>query len=127
MINTVSKKDGIRANASGRRYGAKLLFQYRVEGHSARRRKCEVRIIQFRATSHRTALTKAKKTGRASELQYSNTSGAIVRLEFVGVMDIIDLEPFDSHEVWFEITNLLLPMERRHQCIPADRDLLDRI
>lgn len=78
-----------------KRYAAKLLFQYRVivDGDSGKRRTCEERIILLEANSAPNALRLAKRNGRLSQHQYKNSDGNAVHFEFVGVMELLFLEP----------------------------------
>jgi hypothetical protein len=112
------------------RYAAKLLFQFRVnvDGDSGKRRICEERIINFMARTSQQALKAAKRHGKKGEFSYNNSDGNLVSIEFVG---IIELKCFGSEvkadEVWYEIRDRLLPMERRSKIIPTDSMLLRRL
>jgi hypothetical protein len=110
-----------------KRYAAKLLFQFRVtrEGTSSNRRVCEERIIVFKEASDRKALQHAKSKGRRAENAYRNIDGNSVAFEFVGVRDMIQLGlECDQDEVWYDIREMVNPMERRSQLIPRDHRLL---
>src|SRR5262245_50355553 len=112
------------------RFAAKLLFQFRVEidGDSGKRRTCEERIINFSARSSRDALRKAKRRGQSGEYTYKNSDGNTVSFEFVGIMDLLDLGwEVEAGEVWYDIRERLLPMERRRKIIPTDQELLGRL
>ena len=105
------------------RYSAKLLFQFRVmtDKGPGSRRTCEERIICFRARSARTALTHAKRAGKASNFSYDNSAGNKVFFEFIGVMDLLVLGvEAGPEEVWYDIYDKLLPMERKSRFIPPD-------
>ncbi len=107
-------------------YSAKLLFQFRVVvgGSSGKRRTCEERIIQVRADSGRQALASARRKGRAGQFSYLNSDGNRVYLEFVGVMELLDIGPeCQQGEVWYEIKERLLPMERQEALIPPAEEL----
>ncbi len=109
-----------------KRYAAKLLFQFRViiAGDSGKRRICEARIILLKATSGKVALAKAKQKGRKSQHNYKNSEGNLVRFEFVGVVELLCLDPAcDQDEVWYDIVELLLPSERRARFIPPESTL----
>jgi hypothetical protein len=109
-----------------RRYTAKLLFQFRVTvgAVDGKRRLCEERIILLRASSARAALSQAKRRGRTSQFAYSNNDGNPVHFEFVGVMELLELGPeCEDDEVWYEIKERLLPLERKEALIPAESDL----
>ena len=109
-----------------RRYSAALLFQYRVVvgRSSGKRRLCEKRIIHFRARDARTALAHAKKRGREAEHRYRNNHGNLVHFEFVGVRELIGCEAAcEPDEVWYQIVEMLKPMERRRRLIPPEAQL----
>ena len=115
-----------KRRSSGERYAAKLLFQFRVMlgGDPGIRRRCEERIINFRARSGRAALRTAKAKGRAAQYSYKNCDGNPVHFEFVGILDLQSLEPeCEAEEVWYDIVWRVRPMERRQQIIPEERDL----
>jgi hypothetical protein len=112
------------------RYAAKLLFQYRVDiaGDPGKRRLCEERIINFTARSASEALRTAKRRGKKGEHAYENCDGNKVAFEFVGIMDLMSLgSEADADEVWYDIRERVLPMERRSKIIPADDVLLRRL
>jgi hypothetical protein len=109
------------------RYGAKLLFQFRVtiDGSVGRRRICEEQIINFRARSPGDALRGAKRRGKQREFSYTNFDGNPVAFQFVGVLDLMELGiSSDRDEVWYDFRDRLQPMERRDKIIPKDSDLL---
>ena len=109
-----------------RRYSARLLFQFRVvvAGDSNKRRLCEDRIITFTAPDASAALCEAKKRGRAARHSYSNTDGNRVHFEFVGVLELLCLDPeCEPDEVWYEIVERVTPMERRDKLIPPENKL----
>jgi len=108
------------------RYSAKLLFQFRVtfDGDPGKRRVCEERIITFRARSAAEALERAKRRGRESRHAYTNSHGNPVDFEFIGVMELLRLDPVCAEdEVWYEIKQRLLPMERAERLIPPEHTL----
>ena len=107
-------------------YAAKLLFQYRVmvDDSPGIRRICEERIITFSASDGKTALREAKRRGRAAQHRYKNNDGNFVHFEFVGVMELLRLDPVcESGEVWYDITKRVRPMERRASIIPLESRL----
>ena len=109
-----------------KRYAAKLLFQFRVDrnGDSGKRRVCEERIIVIEAASAASALTKAKRRGKKGENKYPNHDGHIVCFEFIGIMDLLHLGiECEADEVWYDIQERLLPMERRGKLVPAEAEL----
>jgi hypothetical protein len=112
--------------SSLKRYSAALLFQYRVvaDGVVNHRRTCEKRIIHFQATDSRTALRHAKKRGREAEHRWKNKEGSEVFFEFVGVRDLIGCDPAcEPDEVWYQIVEMMTPMERRKTLIPSESKL----
>src|SRR5436190_18660816 len=112
------------------RFAAKLLFQFRVDvdGDAGKRRLCEERIINFSARSPSEALQRAKRRGKKGEHAYKNSDGNTVSFEFVGILDLMSLGvEVEADEVWYDIRERLLPMERRHKIIPADQVLLHRL
>jgi Domain of unknown function (DUF4288) len=109
-----------------KRYAAKLLFQFRVRigAEDGKRRLCEVRTVLISARSARSALVKAKKNGRDGEHSYSNSDGNPVFFEFVGVEELLELgAECEPQEVWYDIVERLLPMERKDRLIPAETKL----
>ena len=109
-----------------KRYAAMLLFQFRVmvAGKPGKRRLCEKRIVNFAARSGRAALTKAKRRGRAAQHSYRNSDGNPVHFEFIGVQDLLCLDPAcEPDEVWYDIVQLQTPMERRSKLIPPESEL----
>ena len=116
----------LHAWATVNRYSAKLLFQFRVDlgCDSAKRRRCEERIIVINALTAVSALGKANRRGRAAVYDYANDEGHTVYFEFIGVMDLLCLgAECDDDEVWYDIRERLLPMERRDVFVPAVSDL----
>jgi hypothetical protein len=112
------------------RYAAKLLFQYRVDvdGGSGKRRVCEQRIINFDAKSPHAALAQAKCHGQEGEHSFTNTDGNDVNFQFVGVLDLLSLGvEADARTVWYEVKDLITPMERREKLLPTEADLLARL
>ena len=112
------------------RYAAKLLFQFRVDvdGAPGKRRICEERIVNFRSKSHDEALRSAKRRGRKSESSYDNSDGNRVTFEFIGVMDLMTLGVEAAEdEVWYDIRERLMPMERREKIIPSEAELIARL
>ena len=109
-------------------YAVKMLFQFRVvgvNGQMKKRRLCEKRIRLIRATSAKDALAQAKSYGKAERHHYKNSDGETVRFEFVGVMELLHLDPeCEPDEVWWEMGELLAPSERRDRFIPTDKVLL---
>ena len=111
------------------RFSVKLLFQFRVEvdGRADRFRTCEERIICFKARSARAALAQARSRGKKAEFDYICTTGAKVKFQFVGVLDMTELSSIcGPDEVWYDISRRLLPMERKSKIIPTDEKLLER-
>ena len=121
-----SKRHNTGKTEQSGRYAAKLLFQFLVlvDGSPGTRRLCEERIIVFLAAHARAALTEAKRRGRAAQHRYRNGDGNPVRIEFVGVMELLRLDPAcGEDEVWYEFTERVRPMERRASFIPPESQL----
>ena len=115
-----------KAGRRGRRYAARLLFQFRVmvDGNPGMRRLCEDRIIVLRAVGARSALAKARARGKAAEFQHPNADGTPVFFEFIGVTDLLGLGvECEPDEVWYDIVQKVKPMERRRKLIPAPEQL----
>lgn len=121
-----SKRIDPKEKAQGGRYSAKLLFQFRVvvDGSSGVRRTCEERIVTFSAKNGPAALREAKRRGRAAQHRYKNNDGNPVHFEFVGVLELLRLDPAcEMDEVWYDIKELVRPMERRTSILPAESQL----
>ena len=109
-----------------KRYAAKLLFQFRVTvgGSSGKRRTCEERIVLIQACSAAQALISAKRKGRHRQHSYSNSEGNPVDFQFIGVMELLHLDLVcEEDEVWYDITERLLPRGRRDRFIPSENEL----
>jgi hypothetical protein len=88
------------------------------------RRLCEERIVTFSATDGRAALHEAKRRGHAAQHHYKNSDGNPIYFEFVGVMELLRLNPAcDADEVWYDITERVRPMERRASIIRPENQL----
>jgi len=113
-------------NTSKKRFAAKLLFQFRVviDGDSGKRRLCEERIVLLNATNGKAALREAKNKGRAARYKYKNSDGNPVNFEFVGVLELLCLDPAcETDEVWYEIVERVLPMEKKRRLIQPKKKL----
>jgi Domain of unknown function (DUF4288) len=109
-----------------KRYAAKLLFQFRVvvSGEPGRMRIVEERIVLLSARTAKEVLRKAKTFGKEKEFNFINDSGDRVYFEFVGVLDLLELGlEVEKGEVWYEIKQMLLPMERRSRILPTEAKL----
>jgi hypothetical protein len=94
------------------------------QGDSGKRRLCEERIVHCPAGSGREALTLAKQKGALAEHHYPNSDGNTVFFEFVGVVELIHLGiECEEDEVWYEISERLLPMERKDRLVPPEEEL----
>lgn len=121
-----SKGHKQRLSKSEGDYAAKFLFQFRVmvDGSPGKCRLCEERIIKFSATDGRAALREAKRRGRLAQHHYKNSDGNPVFFEFVGILELLRLDPVcEPDEVWYEITNRINPMERKTAIIPPENKL----
>ena len=81
----------------------------------------------FTTTSARAALAAARRRGRAARLRYENDQGNSVDFQFVGVTDLLCLGPeCTADEVWYDVREMVRPMERRESILPTDAALLAR-
>lgn len=99
-------------------YAATLLYQYSVKGEPSTIRLCEKQIIHVKASSDREALRLARKHGKSRTSRYENAAGSITCFDFVAVTDLIDLmepDPGDPLEVWYDILRLKTPLERKQE------------
>ena len=95
-----------------------------AHGGPGKRRLCEERIVQFRAKDANNALQIAKAKGKEAQHNYKNHDGNKVFFDFIGVMGLIACDPAcESDEVWYEVKEYLLPMERKTKFIPPVKDL----
>lgn len=95
-----------------------------TDGAANKRRTCEERIVHFDASTAKDALRYAKRYGRDEQHSYKNSNGGKVFFEFVGVLELLQLgAECGPNEVWYELTELLTPMERRRRLVPPDRKL----
>ena len=86
------------------RFAANLLFQYRVSKPVRKRRMAESQIVVLRARDAESALRKALKIGRREQVQYKNVFGGTVSIEFLGLIDLLDLDPTcGPDEVWYRM------------------------
>ena len=70
------------------------------------------------------ALARAKLCGKEAEHHYRNNNGNPVFFELVGVRELICCDPAcEPDEVWYETVEIVRPMERRRQIIPAESQL----
>jgi hypothetical protein len=109
-----------------RRYVATLLYQYAAINPKvrAKRRLCEESMILVEAASAREALRLAKRHARQRRFTVGTTSGVRLAFEFIGVRDLLHLGMgCQPGEVWYDIIQLLRPMERRRKLIPPEAHL----
>jgi|GEM_PF-4977132 len=92
------------------RYAARMIFEYRSDSDTRKRRTCEARIVVIEAPSAATALRKAKAEGRRGRIQYKNADDQVVKIAFVGLADLIALDPVcEANEVWYSVFTSLNP------------------
>ena len=114
------------SSAENKKFAAKLLFQFRVvvDGDPGVMRTCEERIVVFHASSAQKALAAAKRRGKAAQHSYKNDAGDTVYFEFVGIQDLLHLGlECEEDEVWYNITQRKLPMERAASILPSESEL----
>lgn len=115
--------------AGKKRYSALLLFQYRalVAGKSDTIRGCEKALFLIQARNAAEALRKANRIGKQKSFEFAEVArlpGGSMFFEFVGVLDLLELGiECDDNEMWYEMTRLRTPMERRGKLIPRPEDL----
>lgn len=108
------------------RFAAKLLFQFRVHanGTSNRRRLCEERIVVFEAPTAELAVKRARSMGTKAQHRYKNNAGGMVDFEFVGILELLSLEPeCEEGEVWYELRERVEPKENARRIIPPVSEL----
>lgn len=123
-MNAKSKSRSARSRPE--RFAAKLLFQLRFEneGSTSPMRLAEQRIIIVEAPNPDHAYKQALRYGASKQESFLNEDGVEVRLEFVGVMDLMHLgAEADENEVWYEVKRMRAPLERKSRLIPRKSDL----
>ena len=86
------------------RYVANMLFQYRVVPDARKRRTCEKRFVVFNAESPDGAFRRALRLGKARQHRYRNVSGGMVYVEFLGLIDLLELDSVcEPDEVWYSM------------------------
>ena len=66
----------------------------------------------------------AKRHASRRRFSFSTTDGGRIAFAFVGVLDLLHLGiECEPEEVWYNIVQLVRPMERRRKLIPAERQL----
>ena len=69
-------------------------------------------------------MAEANRRGIAAQYSYRNSAGRTVHFEFVGVQDLLCLDPeCQPDEVWYDIVQLVRPMERKNKLIPKESEL----
>ena len=87
-------------------------------------RLCKERIILINAPTGKSALATAKRRGKSAQHNYKNDAGGTVYFEFIGVMDLLHLGvECEADEVWYNITQRKLPMERAASILPPEDKL----
>jgi len=107
------------------RYSAKILLQYRVgDAHDSQFRVCEERIIVIESTNATKAHAVVVRIAKSSESKFINDDGEWVYVEFIGVLELMELGvECEAHDVWYEIKTMLRPMERIDVLVPKREDL----
>jgi Domain of unknown function (DUF4288) len=86
------------------RYAANMLFQYRVVPAVQKRCTCESRIVVFKAASPSVALRTARRLGKERGYTYRNVLGGRVHVEFLGLIELLELEPeCAADETWYRM------------------------
>jgi hypothetical protein len=92
-----------------RRYAANLLFEYGVAGRRTARPLCEKRFVVFSASGPRNAVRRAKQRGKRGEYSYRNAEGDKVQIAFVGLIDVISLNPCEDDEAYYSLRRMSNP------------------
>lgn len=109
-----------------RRYSTKVLFQHRIviNGDSGKRRLTEERIVLIYARTADSAYKQAISYCQDAEFRSTNEDGNPWYFEFVGILDLLELgAESDENEVWYDVRERILPMERKSVLIPNKKDL----
>jgi hypothetical protein len=81
-----------------------MLFQYRVVPDARKRGSCEKRLVVFDAESPDEAFRHALRLGKARQHRYRNMNGGMVYVEFLGLIDLLELDSVcESDEVWYSM------------------------
>lgn len=81
-------------------------------------------MILIKAKSAREALRLAKRHARRRHFSFRTTDGGRIAFEFVGILDLLHLGvECEPEEVWYDIIELVRPMERRGKLIPPEGEL----
>jgi len=89
------------------RFAANLLFQYRVVPKTRKRTVCESQVVALRARSANAAIRRAAEIGRRKQHSYRNAIGGTCHIEFLGLIDLIEL--VDQDESWYRIFSSAAP------------------
>jgi len=87
------------------RFAAKLLFRYGVRGREPTRTLCEARVVVLRAETPRAALVLARRHGKQEAYSYWNADGDRFAVDFLGIVDLVDLSVLGQEEMWYEMFN----------------------
>ena len=98
----------MRSKPNGR-FAAKLLFRYGVRGREPRRTLCEARVVVLKAETARAAWMRARQQGKQEAYSYWNAEGERVAVDFLGIMDLVDLSVLGQDEMWYEMFNASNP------------------
>lgn len=116
-----------RMEVAMERFFAKLLFQFRKtkKGKEQKRRLCEERIITILAKSDEDAYKKAVAYGKKSAF-IDDRGHFRASFEFIGILDmdsLFDKEGGDIEEVYWNIIEMVEPMERKDKIVPPKNKL----
>ncbi len=111
-------------SSKAKKYAARMLFQFRTveNGLSNKKRLCEERIILFEGSSAAECYRSAKKRGKREELSYVD-GNVEVFFEFIGIVELIELDMRDPDEVWWHFVEKIKPMENIDKLIPRKDQL----
>lgn len=109
-----------------KKYAAKLFFQFYLDLKKCnpKRRLTVSSIVVLDASTAKEAYKKAEKKGFEKQYDYVNDEGNSVFFQFIGIEDLLHLGlEADEDEVWYDIKERLLPMERKDRFIPSIEQL----
>jgi hypothetical protein len=116
-------------SSNSRRFAAKVLFQYRVEGRSAKSPTlCELRIIVCEAQSERQAVQAFRRIINSSTCEIANPGAPRVQVRPIGIVDAMELGiEADPNEFWYEFRQITRAMKRREELTLHSAELLRRL
>ena len=76
------------------------------------------------ARSAKHALSIAKKKGRDATYNFKTVHKTTNYFEFIGILELLNLDSkCEEYEVWYELREMLEPMERKSKLILSESEL----